>query len=114
MTGEPLALILVAGINTLGLVLVAVIGLRTKRDTKELREQVQNSHETNLRDELDERHESNATILKRIARDLAAFRAEAREEFDRLWRRADSNRSRIEELEHTQPTPPRPRQRKPK
>lgn len=55
--------VLVALIGGVALVVVAAISNRTRQHAKATREQVQNSHSTNLREELDERHGEIATKL---------------------------------------------------
>lgn len=69
--------ILVALIGAAGLILVAVVGLRTNGRVKAIQGQVQNDHSTNLREELDERHD------------------ETRQWFWALWRRHDSTDERL-------------------
>lgn len=72
--------ILTALIGAGGLILVAVIGLRTSGRVKSIQGQVQNDHSTNLREELDERHD------------------ETRRWFRALWDRHDITDSRIDTL----------------
>lgn len=72
--------ILTALIGAGGLILVAVIGLRTSGRVKSIQGQVQNDHETNLREELDERHE------------------ETRAWFWALWKRHDHTDSNVAAL----------------
>lgn len=71
----------VAAINQAGAVIVAAIGVvgaillvlleRTRRHAKAAREQVENDHPTNLRDEADERHGANVSRLVRLERGQA-------------------------------------------
>lgn len=55
--------VLVALVGAVGLVVVALISNRGRQHAKAAREQVQNSHQTNLRDELDTRHGENVEKL---------------------------------------------------
>lgn len=75
--------VIVQSITTLGIVLVAIIGawlpLRSKlntigQDAKEAREQVKNSHTTNLREEGDERHAEITEALTELTRDVRGLR----------------------------------------
>lgn len=65
-------------ITTVGLVLVALLGLlaglqdRTRRHAKAARIQVENDHTTNMREEGDDRHHQNTRTLGRIE-DMQAF-----------------------------------------
>lgn len=58
--------VLVATVTTVGLIVVAVISNRGRQHAKAARDQVQNSHNTNLRDELDSRHRENVSNLTRL------------------------------------------------
>lgn len=73
--------ILVALIGAAGLVLVSVIGIRTNGRVKAIQGQVQNDHTTNLREELDERHD------------------ETRSWFSALWRLIDNTDKNIAALD---------------
>ncbi|MAT17194.1 MAG: hypothetical protein CMF56_01325 [Leifsonia sp.] len=94
----------VAAIQQIGLVLATMItagfaylgvqGDRTRRHAKASRMQVENSHSTNLRDELDERHAETKVLLTEHSHHL-----------DRLDRRVGA-------LEDTQPARPRPTRRR--
>lgn len=72
--------ILVALIGAAGLILVSVIGLRTNGRVKAIQGQVQNDHTTNLREELDERHD------------------ETRQWFWALWNRHDHTDRTVADL----------------
>lgn len=91
----------------IGLVLVAVAAVpsflahRTGRDVKQVRQQVENQHATNLRDDVDRAiHgiEALATDLRGLRQDLAAEEARRREHIDELRdevnRKLDGIRSR--------------------
>lgn len=61
----------IALISTLGLIIVAVIGNglisnRGRQHAKAARAQVENSHELNLRDDIDEKHDANVSRLEQI------------------------------------------------
>ena len=64
--------VLVAIIGGLALVVVAAISERTRQHAKAAREQVQNSHNVNLRDDLDRRFDRLDARLERIASGLDA------------------------------------------
>ena len=70
--------VLVAIIGALGLVLVAVINTRTNRRVKAIQRQVQNDHTTNLREELDERHDEISEWFREFRRDIGGMREELR------------------------------------
>ncbi|WP_404291529.1 hypothetical protein [Glutamicibacter arilaitensis] len=83
MPGWLTEAVIVQAITTLGIVLGALITvglpLRKKltvigKDAKEAREQVKNSHDTNLREEGDERHEATMGLLKELGRDVRGLR----------------------------------------
>lgn len=79
---------------------------RIRQDTAATRDQVENNHDTNLREEADERHEENAGLLRQlvttvngVVRDLGGIRAEIR-----ALRDDDADqRERLHDLEVTQP-----------
>jgi C4-dicarboxylate-specific signal transduction histidine kinase len=73
-----MAEILVAGITALGLIIVAAVGERTRQHAKATREQVQNSHTTNLRDDIDRIHEALDNLADVPARLAALERAHHR------------------------------------
>ncbi|WP_157001419.1 DUF2746 domain-containing protein [Agromyces laixinhei] len=58
--------ILVAIVGAAGIVLVALISNRGRQHAKAARDQVQNSHSTNLREEMDERHAQTQTKLNEL------------------------------------------------
>lgn len=98
--------LLVAIIGASGLIGVALISNRGRQHAKAAREQVENSHQTNLRDELDTRHEENLATL-----------TEHSEKLDELvtWKdthQAQANKAlaRIAEIEKT--IPPQRRRKK--
>lgn len=113
--------VIVQIITTLGIVLAALIAawfpLRSKlnvigKDAKEAREQVKNSHDTNLREEGDERHEATMSALKELGRDVRGLREdhyETRKDIgmlhaeDRAGRR-ETQALRKEFSEHTKQT----------
>lgn len=95
----------VAAIQQIGLILAALVtagftylgvqGDRTRRHAKASRAQVENSHQTNLRDELDERHAETKVLLTEHSHHL---------------QRLDV---RVGALEDTQPARPRSTRRRP-
>lgn len=70
VTGE-VAQIVAAVVAAVGVVIVAIITTRVRRDTRASREQLENSHSTNLREELDERHEETRGWFKILGRAVA-------------------------------------------
>ncbi|MCS3494051.1 hypothetical protein M2368_003079 [Arthrobacter sp. JUb119] len=83
MPGWLTEAVIVQAITTLGIILAALIAawfpLSSKlkvigKDAKEAREQVKNSHDTNLREEGDERHEATMSALKELGRDVRGLR----------------------------------------
>ena len=60
-------LVLVALVTALGAILVALLN-RTRQHAKAAREQVENNHPKNLRDEQDERHGENVSRLDSLER----------------------------------------------
>lgn len=81
----------IALISTLGLIVVAVIGNgllanRSRQHAKAAREQVENSHDTNLRDDIDTKHESNVKRLREID-NLVLWQAEHQSVSEKGFRR---------------------------
>jgi UPF0716 family protein affecting phage T7 exclusion len=74
---------------------------RIRQDTAATRDQVENNHDTNLREEADSRHEENKSTLGRLERGFSAFRREVREEFKALRGDDRDQRDRIHDLEKT-------------
>lgn len=100
------AALLAAVINA---VLSALTNRRSKRveaTTEVVREQVQNGHGTNLREEQDDRHSENTRRLEELASRVDAGFSEMTQEFRALWGKAGSNADRIFALEQTGPRPP--------
>jgi len=77
---------IVAVITTIGLVVVALISNRSRQHAKAAREQVENAHSTNLREELDERHGENVDRLDSINR-VVAWQTTHTEQADARTRR---------------------------
>lgn len=82
---------------------------RVERVVEVVREQVQNGHGTNLRDEQDARHQTNAKTLTENSRKLDDILDDlrvVREHQNMLWRRSDAHTRQLDELdERTQPVP---------
>lgn len=77
------ARVLIQALISLGLVLSAALpayfGLKGKlleisKNAKEARDQTANTHTTNLREELDERHDEVVDALREVARDVRGLR----------------------------------------
>lgn len=91
---------LIASVTT---VIVALLN-RTRQHAKAAREQVENNHSTNLREESDERHTENQTLLKQLALDVGGMRQDMRA----LTARVDRSDERLfDHIETTQDHPPR-------
>lgn len=78
--------VVVAIVTTIGLIVVAVISNRTRQHAKAARDQVQNSHSTNLRDELDTRHVENVGKLDDLLDWQKEHTIEAKGAFARIGR----------------------------
>lgn len=70
---SEVAQIIASVFTAVGLVVVAVITTRTRHDARAAREQVQNGHSTNLREELDDRHEETRGWFRGLARVVAGL-----------------------------------------
>lgn len=100
------AALLAAVVNA---ILSALTNRRSKRveaTTEVVREQVQNGHGTNLREEQDDRHSENTQALADLATRVDAGFEAMTQEFRALWGKAGSNADRIFALEQTGPRPP--------
>jgi len=79
---------------------------RIDRNAAITRDNVANDHETNMREENDERHEVNVKVLHEIKSAIGGIRDQLRHltEADLiLTRRADRQAEKLEELERTNP-----------
>lgn len=109
----------VAVVTAIGLILVAIVN-RTRQHTKAVRTQVENDHEINFRDELDDRHaeilakvDAAAEAIAGLGKSVGGIRDDLRqvreelqgEREDRLELRRELRleRERISALEDTQP-----------
>jgi|TARA_R100000482_G_scaffold124710_2_gene78545 hypothetical protein len=106
--GDPLieTSIIAQLIAFLGLVL-GVVGpplFRAVKDTGIVREQVQNSHTVNLRDDNDDKHDRVLSKLDHIDRKLDRKIDTVREDISRLNIRSDKHEDRIDLLEQTEPS----------
>ncbi|HUG50398.1 MAG TPA: hypothetical protein VLZ78_05315 [Terrimesophilobacter sp.] len=75
--------IVVATISAVALIVVAVINVGLRRRVKSIQGQVQNDHATNLREELDDRHDETRDWFKDLRRDIGGMREDFR------WMRAE-------------------------
>lgn len=128
--------VLTAVISTFGVILtglfgyLAVVATGARRHAKAARHQVQNSHEVNLRDDLDEKFKGLADLVKGLADDVSGVKDDIggvkkdvggiKEDIRIIHRDAgedrralDRERERIRELEQTRP-PARRRAAQPK
>lgn len=72
-----IATIVVAVVGAVGKIITARISTLSS-SVGEVRAQVKNSHDTNLREELDERHAETAEWFKETRRDIGGLRSELR------------------------------------
>ncbi|MDN4598838.1 DUF2746 domain-containing protein [Leifsonia virtsii] len=68
-------------------------------DARIIKEEVKNNHQTNLREEADERHEENKSLLNQIIE----TQADHGERLERLEGSDETQDERIERIEHTWP-----------
>lgn len=119
MTEQALVAILVQGIASSGLVLVAVLPvlLSTRKkasaaatDAKAAREQVQNSHTVNFRDDHDTKHGEVMAAIARVDQRVVNVESDMRGMRRDIGRLADADArhdERIHDLERTQPQTPK-------
>jgi hypothetical protein len=97
--------VIVSIIAAIGAVAVAWIGRKLvtiQKDTKASREQVENSHNTNLRDDLDGRHGEVMRVLDRLYRQFEGMGSDIRgirKDIGRLESSDDRLDERIHDLE---------------
>lgn len=89
--------IIAGSIGALGLVLVAILGAKINGRVRAVQGQVQNDHQTNLREELDTRHAETRSWWRETRRDIGGIREEIRG----LRRDIAHERERIDDLEDT-------------
>ncbi len=70
---SEVAQIIASVVAAVGIVIVAILGTRTRRDARASREQLENNHSSNLREELDERHEETRGWFRGLARVVAGL-----------------------------------------
>lgn len=68
---ENVLITIITSINGLVLAVVGIVGSVIMRRIGAVRAQVENTHDTNLRDDLDGKHDENRGVLLAIQRDLA-------------------------------------------
>jgi len=100
MTAELAVKLIVPIINGVFAVGVLVVGVVMNRRIKEVKTQVVNDHETNLRDESDVRHLENGKKLDNIMEEILRVRNST----TRVWVKLDKHNEKIHDLEMTQPT----------
>lgn len=98
--------LITALLNGLFAVVVLVLGVRlngkvkrVENDTRASRDQLVNGHDTNLREESDERHQQNTNLLHALGENVERLRRHV----ERIWERLDQDRDSIHQLELTQP-----------
>lgn len=91
-------------ISAVTVALIAYGVLSTRKRVKRVQAQVENDHTTNMREEADERHQENSTLLrwvvgtmKTVVRDIGGLRQDIRD----LRSEVRHERDRIDELEDT-------------
>jgi hypothetical protein len=102
-------------------IFMTVNGLRNRRDVKAVRNQVENSHTVNLRDDQDDKHSASTTMQGRILDRIAELGASmdhqfiaVRKDIQRLNDHDDRDDKRIRDLEDTATHKTRPRTTKSK
>lgn len=111
--------VLVALLGAVGLLATGLLANRGRQHAKAARDQVENHHNTNLREEGDERHAENKALLETVltrvddlGERVTGVKADVRGIRRDIGRLADADRThedRIHNLETTQP----PTRRKP-
>lgn len=103
--------IVVAVVTAIGIVIVAMLN-RTRqharaasKNTAETRDEVKNSHEINLRDNIDTNQAGILDALKQIRDDVMETRVDIREIRGTVHDDREENRRRFAEFERTRPTP---------
>lgn len=89
-----------SGLDALSAIAVAliaagVLGVRSR--VKSVQAQVENDHTTNMREEQDERHKENSSLLRSVVRDIGGIRQDLRD----LRSEVRHERDRIDEIEDT-------------
>lgn len=89
---------------------------QTAEDARVVRYQVENSHDSNLRDDADEKHDASTSMQDRILDGIKELRTsmdrqfgEVRKDIQRLNDHDDRDDKRIRDLEATQPSKTVPR-----
>lgn len=105
--------ILVALIGSVGLITVGLLANRGRQHAKAARDQVENHHNTNLREEADDRHAENKALLENVLERvsgvddrLAGVKSDIRglrRDVGRLYDADRTHEERIHDLEKTQP-----------
>lgn len=70
---SEVAQIAAAIVAAVGVIIVAILTTRTRTDARAARRQVENGHTTNLREELDERHEETRGWFRNLSRVVMAL-----------------------------------------
>ena len=78
--------LIAAGIPTLPALVALFVSNRGRQHAKAAREQVENDHSTNLRDELDKRHGENVRRLRSLD-EMAEWQVEHQKRSDKGYRR---------------------------
>ncbi|AQX81476.1 hypothetical protein BWO91_17265 [Plantibacter flavus] len=78
MSEQVIISLIQGGATTLAAAAAGVFGLLINRKVNGIRTQVANHHKVNLRDDLDDKHEENADLLKTLARDVGGMKSDVR------------------------------------
>lgn len=70
---SEVAQIVASIVAAVGIIIVAILTTRTRRDARASREQLENNHSTNLREELDKRHEETRGWFRLLGRVVAGL-----------------------------------------
>jgi len=100
MTGALIVQLVVPIINGVFAVGVLAVGVKMNRKIREVRHQVTNDHDTNMRDENDERYTESKHKLDGILGEILILSNSV----NRVWMRLDNHNEKIQNLETPQPT----------
>lgn len=105
MSEAGLVALLVAAITGIPGVAAAVLANRGRQHARAARVQVENNHDTNLREEGDERHHENTRLLNLAIQLIMGAKKDIRGmryDIGRIYNRLDAQQSAIDDLEDTQ------------
>ena len=100
MTAELVVKLIIPIINGVFAVGVLAVGLKMNRKIREVKHQVTNDHDTNMREENDERYTESKHKLDGILGEILMLSNSV----NRVWMRLDKHNEKIQNLEAPQPT----------